>query len=75
MKVYVVQINTEVRRKVFTSLKAACDDWGLNYSSASKGKRLFVRKNKEHVGAIIVITECDLIKIKGRENNGNKKRA
>lgn len=72
MKVYIVQINLQVMPGAYTSLKELCDKFALNYSSASKGARLFVRSR--HVPMqIFIITECEVIKIKGRENNAKKK--
>lgn len=69
MILFVVTHKGEVYTEIYTSLKMACDDFGLNYSSASKGKRIFVNKKNE----ITSITEAKIKRIKGRENNSKGK--
>lgn len=72
MKVYIVQINSQVMPIAYVSIKAICKEFELNYSSASKGKRIFVGENFL-LPRVIQITKCEVIKIKGRENNAKKK--
>lgn len=69
MKVFIVVYKGEVSKEVFTSLKMACDYFGLSYSSASKGKRVFVNDNNE----ITSIIHATVVKIKGRDANSNGK--
>lgn len=59
MKGYIIQIDFKVQPQVYVSLSVLCNDYGVNYSSASKGKRKFIIKNE-----VIIITECEIIKIK-----------
>jgi hypothetical protein len=68
MTVFIVVKKGEVANEVFTSLKMACERFGLSYSSSSKGKRVFVNENDE----ITSITEATVVKIKGRDNNAKK---
>jgi len=70
MIVFVVVHKGEVFSEVFTSLSMACENFGLSYSSASKGKRVFVNDKDE----VTTITEARVSKIKGRENNSSGKR-
>ena len=68
MKIYLISINGKTANKAYTSLKGACEFAEIKYYSANRGKRIFV-KNED----IITITEAEIIKIKGRENNSRKK--
>lgn len=68
MKIFVIQINGIVQSCTYTSLFGLCQDVGVSYSSVSKGKRLLIQDE-----FIITITQCKIIKIKGRENNSLKK--
>ena len=69
MTVFIIVNNGEVGREVFTSLKMACKDCGVSYSSASKGKRVFVNDKDE----VTTIIEATVVKIKGRDDNYKKK--
>jgi hypothetical protein len=69
MKVFIVVHKGEAHNEVFTSLSMACDSFDLNYSSASKGKRVFVNDKNE----VTTITEAIVSKIKGREYNTGRK--
>lgn len=69
MTVFVIVHKGEVYSEVYTSLKTACENFGLSYSSASKGKRVFVNDKDE----ITTITEARVSKIKGREYNSGRK--
>ena len=68
MTVYIVVNKGEVANEAFTSLKMACERFGLSYSSSSKGKRVFVNGKDE----VTSITEATIVRIKGRENNAKK---
>lgn len=69
MTVFVVVHKGEVYSEVYTSLSMACENFGLSYSSASKGKRVFVNNKNE----VTTITEARVSKIKGREYNSGRK--
>lgn len=69
MTVFIIVHKGEVYSEVFTSLSMACESFGLSYSSASKGKRVFVNDKNE----ITTITEARVSKIKGREYNSGRK--
>jgi hypothetical protein len=69
MTVFIVVHKGEAYSEVFTSLSMACECFGLSYSSASKGKRVFVNDKNE----VTTITEASVSKIKGRENNSGKR--
>ena len=69
MTVFIIVHKGEVHNEVFTSLTMACNRFGLNYSSASKGKRVFVNDKDE----ITTITEATISRIKGRDDNHIKK--
>lgn len=69
MTVFIIVHKGEVHNEVFTSLTMACNRFDLNYSSASKGKRVFVNEKDE----ITTITEARVSKIKGRDYNTGRK--
>lgn len=69
MTVFIIVHKGEVYSEVYTSLSMACENFGLSYSSASKGKRVFVNDKNE----ITTITEARVCKIKGREYNSGRK--
>lgn len=48
-----------------TSLRQLCSEKGISYSTAVRGKSIFKSKEKH-----IIIKQIDVIKIKGRDNNG-----
>lgn len=58
---YVITINKEVQKDIYTSLVAACKAYSLGYESANRGKREFV------VGDLVIeLHAVNLVKIKGR---------
>lgn len=64
MKVFIVQIDSVVQKESHTSLLAACTHHRIPYSTASRGKRKFIIKDK-----VYIITEgVKVIKVKGRGN-------
>lgn len=66
MKAFVASINNKIHPNAFTSLKKLCEAIGISYSSASKGRRLFVNDSDN----IIAIGEVSITKIKrGRFKN------
>lgn len=69
MTVFIVVHKGEVCNEVYTSLSMACENFGLSYSSASKGKRVFVNDKNE----VTTITEARVSKIKGRDYNSGRK--
>lgn len=69
MTVFIIVHKGVVHNEVFTSLTMACNSFDLNYSSASKGKRVFVNDKDE----ITTITEASVSKIKGREDNSGQR--
>jgi hypothetical protein len=53
--------------KAYSSLKGLCEDAGIKYSSASRGKRNFIKPGFLQMGSTeIEVVELDHIKIKGR---------
>lgn len=64
---FVITVNGVVKDKAYTSLKGACEAAGVDYFVASRGKREF--KDIKGGNAIeTVITEVEVVKIKGRGN-------
>jgi hypothetical protein len=72
MKVFIVCINSQPHNEVWTSLKQLCGDNWISYSSASRGKRIFIIE-RESRQDILTITEARVLKIKGRDNNAKRK--
>lgn len=68
MKVYIVIKNGIVDPNAYTSLKSICIEHGLNYNTAAKGKRIFIKQ----IINVFHIQTLELVKIKGRNNNGKK---
>jgi hypothetical protein len=69
MRVFIVFDKGVIHDEVFTSLKMACEHSGVGYSSASKGKRVFITPENQTISII----EATIVKIKGRENNSGRK--
>ena len=67
VRIFMVSINNQMEGAA-TTLKGACGMSGINYSTASRGRRKFIRKD-----SFIEIKEVNLIKVKGRENNHLRK--
>jgi hypothetical protein len=67
MRLFGITVNGVMKEEVYTTLKKACDEAGVSYSSASKGKRVFVEMVR-----MVVITELSVVKMKGKENNFGK---
>lgn len=61
MKAYLKIINGIIIPEVHTSLVVVCNDLGVSYDSAARGKRHWLTDNK-----LIEIKELEIIKIKGR---------
>lgn len=64
MIIYVLCVDNEVQNNSYTSLKSLCEDSGVSYGSASKGKRIWIKG-----GVKWVVIETTLIKVKGRSEN------
>jgi len=68
MKIYIVQLNYQVQPQAFTSLKDACKQAQVSYSTARTGKRQWIKN-----GSIIAITEAQLITFKrNRKHTSNQ---
>ena len=82
MKVWGVEVNTRAEPLIFTSLKALCDHFGLKYTTVAKKRQIKMGGVmtklclKRHKGEYTFydIKEYELVKIKGRENNGRKRK-
>lgn len=61
MKSYIIIVNKEVSPLSYTSLLQTCNEAGVPYNSATRGKRQWVKK-----GVLIEIKEIEVIKIRGR---------
>lgn len=70
MNIYIMIKNGSVEPIAFTSLKSCCIEYDLNYNTAAKGKRIFIKQ----IIHIFHIHCLPVRKIKGRENNGNFKK-
>lgn len=68
MSLFIVSINGKPLNEVYTSLKAACDNGGVDYFKASRGTRVFITATDD----VVRITDAELVKIKGRKNNTQK---
>ena len=69
MRAYVIVINGEVQSDVPTSLKQACEDAGVSYSSAANGNREWLKRNPKQQ---IEIVQVSVNLIKGRGKNSLK---
>jgi len=69
MRVFIIINRAEAHNEVFTSLKTACERFGLSYSAATKGKRVFVNSKNQ----VTTITEASIVRIKGRDENHKQK--
>lgn len=67
MTVYTFTINGVQHQTAYTSLKRCCENAGLPYASAWKGKRCWAKNT-----SIITLIELPVEKIKGRGNNNLK---
>ncbi len=65
-KIWVVSVDGEVKKEGFTALSGACKEFGISYSTATKGERVFKVK-----GIIVRIFEVVVVRIKGREKNND----
>jgi hypothetical protein len=68
--IFIIVNRGEAHHEAFTSLKMACEHFGLSYSAATKGKRVFVNNKNQ----VTTITEARIIRIKGRDENYIKKK-
>jgi hypothetical protein len=59
--VYVLLINGKLQDKAFTSLLGICKEYGLPYSTISRGKRRWIKADQ-----LFEVDELMLCKIKGR---------
>jgi len=64
MEIYVVTLNSKVEKEGYVSLAALCKDYSLDYSSASKGKRVWIDGDN-----LTVVSAVTVNRIKGRGNN------
>ncbi len=69
MVVFQVRIDNIAEDVVYTSLLAVCMNYNLSYSAATKGREEWVRDGKTYK-----IARVEVIKIKGREDNRNRKK-
>lgn len=63
-KLLIITVNGIVDPVAYTGMFGLCKDHGLSYSMATKGKTIFQRGED-----IIRISEVEVKKITGRENN------
>ena len=70
MKVYICTDSKGVRERVYTSLVGACEELGVSYDSAARGKRLWL-----DLGGIPMakeIKDAEVVRISGRGINSFK---
>jgi hypothetical protein len=70
MNLFTAIVNGCQYPKAFTALSGICGALEVSYSSATKGKRIFAKKNAEGKTFVVMITQVELVKIPGR---GKKK--
>jgi len=68
MKIYIGQINGIIPgNKSFTSLKDACEHYGVGYQSALKGKRVWVDSSD----VVTKILEIEVVRAKSKVRSGS----
>lgn len=73
MIVFVVTINQIVQPSAYVGLRPLCERYNLDYSSASKGKREWERDDEKLGKRFYKIIPVEVIKIKGRGQEGNRR--